>query len=383
MTSEINFTNSTLNTKNITVSGQTQFSNLPTCSVVPTIGEEFVNKGYVDSLVGQYSGGYNMFFNYSVTDGSYKQLGNTIVDVSQNQIDITTTDSTRQLVEQFVSSALNITTIPVGIWNVLLYGTVSSAAANVRYTCDIHTLDGVTLSAVLATSSQSEDINAVTTPAAYTMNITLATAITCLLTTKLVVRLFVQNVGSTVPLTVSTYFQNMYYSYIQTSLNEGTTLLTSNNNWTGSNTFPAITPSSSITYNASTGTPIGTIGYTYVGTYTGGTGGAGNADWTLGTLTLPIGLFFVSANISWRIQGTPTTGTGHITTFITDGTTKYGYSRIPSPAPLVDTYATNVNAVICITTASTVISAVANLKWTSGLMNKIGTEFRFTATRIA
>ena len=248
----------------------TQFSNLPTCSVVPTIGGEFVNKGYVDSLVGQYSGGYNMFFNYSVTDGSYKQLGNTIVDVSQNQIDITTTDSTRQLVEQFVSSALNITTIPVGIWNVLLYGTVSSAAANVRYTCDIHTLDGVTLSAVLATSSQSEDINAVTTPAAYTMNITLATAITCLLTTKLVVRLFVRNVGSTVPLTVSTYFQNMYYSFIQTSLNEGTTLLTSNNNWTGSNTFLPITPSSSTTYNASTGTPAGTIGNILSGTFSGG-----------------------------------------------------------------------------------------------------------------
>ena len=270
MTSEINFTNSTLNTKNITVSGQTQFSNLPTCSVVPTIGEEFVNKGYVDSLVGQYSGGYNMFFNYSVTDGSYKQLGNTIVDVSQNQIDITTTDSTRQLVEQFVSSALNITTIPVGIWNVLLVGTINSTAGNVRYSCDIHTLDGFTLSAVLASSNPSQEINAVTGPAAYTMNITLPTAVACSLTAKLVVRLFVQNFGLTMPLTVSTYFQNIYYSYIQTSLNEGTTLLTSNNNWSGSNTFQPI-PASNILYSTITGTPAGTIGNIIVGTTTGTT----------------------------------------------------------------------------------------------------------------
>ena len=54
-------------------------------------------------------------------------------------------------------------------------------------------------------------------------------------------------------------------------MNEGTTLLTSNNDWSGSNTFRAITPSSNILYSTITGTPAGTIGNIIVGTTTGTT----------------------------------------------------------------------------------------------------------------
>ena len=312
MTTQINFTNSTLNTNNLTVSGQTQFSKLPTCSVVPTIGEEFVNKGYVDSLVGQYSGGYNMFFNYSVTDGAYKQLGNTIVDVSQNQIDTTVTDpsGTRILVEQFVSSALNITTIPVGIWNVLLYGKISVATAVVCYSCDIHKLDGSTLSAVLATSNNSADINAETAPSVYTMNITLPTAVACSLTTKLVVRLFVKDQGVTfgsVPYTVSTYFQNTYYSFIQTSLNEGTNLLTSNNNWTGNNSF------NGIEINNTNITVPWKICYGVVsGPATGSPGISANQEVSYGATFVSTPLVFLQVTKSTNGSPTPYTGIGHM-----------------------------------------------------------------------
>ena len=52
---------------NIDISGQSSF-NQPPHSVDPIYGNDLATKGYVDSLVGQYSGGYNLFFNYSVTD---------------------------------------------------------------------------------------------------------------------------------------------------------------------------------------------------------------------------------------------------------------------------------------------------------------------------
>ena len=181
-----------------------------------------------------------MFFNFSVTDGAYKELGNTIVNTDQN-IYALSTNGTKQLITAFRSSALNITTIPVGIWNVLVYGRISAATQNVRYTCEIYTFDSVESASPIATSNQSEDINSLLSnnPSVYTMNITLATAVSCQLTTRLVAKLYVQNFGSS-SVDVQTFFQNTYYSFIQTSLNEGTTLLTSNNNWTGNNSFNGI-----------------------------------------------------------------------------------------------------------------------------------------------
>ena len=397
MATQINYPTSTLNVAsttvsvtaniaNINVSGTANFANSitpPTCAASPILGNDLANKGYVDSMVGQYSGGFNMFFNYSVTDGAYKELGNTIVNVGVDQIDTTTTSNARVPVEAFISSALGITTIPVGIWNVLVYGKISAATDNVRYSCDILTVDPSGNELIRATSNNSSDINALVDPSAYTMNVTLATPITIALTTRLAVRIFVQNLSSAGAYTVSTYFQNTYYSFIQTSLNEGTTLLSSTNNWTGSNTFTPITPSSSITYSPTNGTVEGAIGYTYSASYTGGTGGAGAADWPLGAIPLPKGVYFLSACVSYRIQTTPTNGIGYITSYIGDGTNKYGYSRIPSPAPLVNNdYATNINAVICLNTDTTV-TAYCNLNWSTGLMNKIGNQFKFTATRIA
>lgn len=166
--------------------------------------------------------------------------------------------------------------------------------------------------------------------------------------------------------------------------NSGTSTITVGNSGTLINVGYPLTPI--YTYNATTGANIvGAIGYIYVGTYTGGVGGAGATPWALGTLTLPVGVFYLSANITYRIQTTPTSGTGYVTAYISDaGGTRYAYSRIPSPAPLVDAnYSTNISAVISITTASTVLTTWCALQWTTGLMNKIGTDYRFTATRIA
>lgn len=90
------------------------------------------------------------------------------------------------------------------------------------------------------------------------MNATISTAEPMLLTDRIIIEVYyTKNTGSSVNLT--TYFENAYYSFIQSTLNAGTTLLTSNNNWTASNNFvlsptvPTVISSDNSTKVASTG----------------------------------------------------------------------------------------------------------------------------------
>ena len=192
-----------------------------------------MNKGYVDSLVGQYSGGYNLFFNYSVVDGIYRSLGQTVITATQQIIPITT-DTTNQLVASFVSSALGITSIPSGIWNVLVFSEVASIGGTLTYFYELYKLTGIT-ETLIFTSGTSSDVNATTTPTAYNISGTLTAPYTLLLTDKIVIKIYLHKDGT--PQLVNTYFQNNYYSFTQTTLNAGTTLLSSTNNWSGQNTF--------------------------------------------------------------------------------------------------------------------------------------------------
>jgi hypothetical protein len=75
------------------------------------------------------------------------------------------------------------------------------------------------------------------------MILTISTAIPLLLTDRLYIILYASYNGSGTR-SLSTYFEGNYYSFIQTSLNAGTTLLSSNNTWTGTNAFslPPTTP---------------------------------------------------------------------------------------------------------------------------------------------
>ena len=45
------------------INNQTTFDLAPHCNTPATNGNDLVTLGYVESLVGQYSGGYNFFFN--------------------------------------------------------------------------------------------------------------------------------------------------------------------------------------------------------------------------------------------------------------------------------------------------------------------------------
>ena len=71
------------------------------------------------------------------------------------------------------------------------------------------------------------------------MNATISASVTTTLTDRLIIEIYNQSTDTSV---VTTYFENTYYSFTQSTLNAGTTLLTSNNNWTGNNTF-ALPPS--------------------------------------------------------------------------------------------------------------------------------------------
>lgn len=217
------------------IANQTTFTaNAPHCNVPAVNGNDLVTLGYVNSLVGQYSGGYNFFFNYSVSDGIYQSLGQSVVDSVVQQIVPITTDTTNQLVAKFVSSSLGITTIPSGIWNMLIYSEVVSNGGTLTYFFEVYTLTGIT-ETLLFTSASSADVNANNIPSGFNVNGTLIAPASIALTDKIVIKIYLHKDGS--PLLVNTYFQYDYYSFIQTTLNAGTTLLSSNNVFTGSNSF--------------------------------------------------------------------------------------------------------------------------------------------------
>nr|WPF46871.1 MAG: hypothetical protein [Lake Baikal virophage 15] len=241
----------TANTLNL--NGQTVFDVPPHCAIDPTTGIDLANKGYVDSLVGQYSGGYNLYFNYSVTDPTYptfQSLGQTVVAAAQQTV-ITNITSGTQEVARFITLPIGITTIPIGLWDALVYGAVSGIGGDVHYYFELYKKDALNVDTLLVTSGISPDVNASpsTNPTSYTMNATITAPITLNLTDRLFMILYVTKTGMN-NINITTYFQNDYYSFTQSTLNAGTTLLSSNNTWTGTNKFDLAVSADSIQTNA-------------------------------------------------------------------------------------------------------------------------------------
>jgi hypothetical protein len=241
----------TANTLNL--NGQTVFDIPPHCAIDPTTGIDLANKGYVDSLVGQYSGGYNLYFNYSVTDPTYstfQSLGQTVVAAAQQTVINNITSGTQE-VARFITLPIGITTIPIGLWDALVYGAVSGTGGDVHYYFELYKKTALNVDTLLVTSGISPDVNASpsTNPTSYTMNATITSPITLDLTDRLFMILYVTKTGvNTINLT--TYFQNDFYSFTQSTLNAGTTLLSSNNTWTGTNKFDLAVNVDSIQTNA-------------------------------------------------------------------------------------------------------------------------------------
>jgi hypothetical protein len=243
---------SSLETNNLGVTGLATFQSLPrivpsaslgSTGLIPTRGNELVTKGYVDSLVGQYSGGYNLYLNYSqtrtVNSVNYGLLSNVITETGTTSfIDSTSLNSNPQLIKRFITEEINVTKIPAGIWSMFLYGAVDSDARNVQYYFDakLYTSTGIT---GMFTSGYSSDINEKPNdkPVGYNINGTMPER-NVALSDRIIIEIFCKSDinGDTVS-KLQTFFEGNYYSFIQTTLNAGTSLLTSNNNWTANNTF--------------------------------------------------------------------------------------------------------------------------------------------------
>jgi microcystin-dependent protein len=226
--------NNTLN-----VSEQATF-NTPPHIPDPRFGNDAASKGYVDSLVGQYSGGYNLFFNYSETvDANYKSLSQTLINTTEQKIDTTFSTSGDLLIAKFITSTIGITEIPIGIWDTLIYGAVDKTNDTIYYFFKLSKmiLNGTVIP--LYTSGYSSDINATPNnmPTAYNIKLPITTPESFLITDKIIIELWANRTGHGHNIMLTTYFQHNYYSFTQTTLNAGTTLLSSNNTWTGTNNY--------------------------------------------------------------------------------------------------------------------------------------------------
>nr|WPF46536.1 MAG: hypothetical protein [Lake Baikal virophage 5] len=253
-----------ITTTNINLNGQVSFDT-PPHSVSPILGSDLTTKGYVDSLVGQYSGGYNLYLNYSetltVNSINYKYLSNQVSSATQQDL-VITTDGTAQLLATFITDEINLSVIPAGLWSLVLYGSVSSAGGVLYYYFKIKRYSAGIITDI-TTSGNSPDVNATPTgnPDAYHMNATIDTPIYISLTDRIIIEIYCLKVSG-VNVQLNTYFESSYYSFIQTSLNAGTTLLTSDNNWKGNNNF-AIIPTTITTTTGSNNTQITTTAYVY------------------------------------------------------------------------------------------------------------------------
>lgn len=213
---------------------------LPPHSAPPLLGNDLATKGYVDSLVGQYSGGLNLFLNYSqpveVGGQPYYSISKQVSAASQQSITVSTVVGDNLLVT-FISNELNITEIPAGLFDLFLYGAVSSPSQIVFYRFILKKYsDGVITT--IASSGNSKDVNASPSnnPEVYLTNATISLAEPMLLTDRIIIEIYYDKTGGA-SVDLTTYFESAYYSFVQSTLNAGTTLLTSDNNWTANNNF--------------------------------------------------------------------------------------------------------------------------------------------------
>jgi len=228
-----------LTATDIDITGQATF-NSPPHVPEPVLGNDAASKGYVDSLVGQYSGGFNLFMNYSNTapapNADFKELSPLVDSAAQQTFPVSLTTNSPFLLSQFITEPLGITEIPIGLWDLFLYALVNTQANTTTSYFELWKRPPTGADVLLGTSGTSGDINNTNTPTSYSMILTISTAIPLQLSDRVYIKIYGQTThNNTVILT--TYYEGNDYSFVQTTLNSGTTLLSSNNNWTGTNNF--------------------------------------------------------------------------------------------------------------------------------------------------
>jgi hypothetical protein len=232
----------------IDISGQVVF-NTPPHIPDPMFGNDAASKGYVDSLVGQYSGGLNLFLNNSLSsdvldpsNNPCKLLLTTVDDASTTDVQTTITADDIYKINCFITDINypGIVSLPQGLWSMTIYSDISASSIGIiNYRFQLFKYSNGTYTHI-ATSTPSDDVNAiygnVGSPTAYHMQAIISEQ-TFILTDRIAILLYAESSGVIPGSILTTFFEGEYYSYIQTTLNAGTNLLSSTNTWTGNNNF--------------------------------------------------------------------------------------------------------------------------------------------------
>jgi hypothetical protein len=239
----------------LNINGQTVF-NTPPHIPDPVLGNDAASKGYVDTLIGNYSGnGLTLYFNYGTaqTDPiiapSTGELQQTLAPINSPTLDNFYTmqsaaDGSGVLISTFTTDVgyPNTQTIPTGLWSMLIWGYASSSNGNLYYHFHLNEVDSAgAFVAEIATSGYSSDVNATSSsdPDAYHCSLALVAPHTMAsVSNRLQIQIYTSGNPPT-STTLYTLFGGNYYSNVTTTLNGSTSLLTQNNTWTGVNNFTA------------------------------------------------------------------------------------------------------------------------------------------------
>ena len=234
ITSDINMnTNNIINTNTITcntlntttITGPTTFTNpvtfsIPPVSVTPVNANEMAIKSYTDNVIPSV---YNLYMNISVTDQltGYYILSKTPSSVTNQTI---LTSSTAGFpgasIGSFISEPIGITQLPISLWNLNIWGTISSLTDPTNYYAkfSLYNNDTTIIITPIGTSTNSANHIALTStnlPYQYTVNFTLSSTIPTKTTDRILIELFAYKVSGTNTQTVTTYFEAPYYTNFQ------------------------------------------------------------------------------------------------------------------------------------------------------------------------
>ena len=230
-------------------SGLVNFNNIstpPHCSAVPINPNDLCNKAFVEALAPQTS--YIVYLNYTetfttTTPTIYKKL-NPLEVYTPTLVPFATTNTTPVLIAGFFNTKTDLLfadVIPPGNWNLVLFANCDSANDQNHLELN-YSLIGITaggVETVIYTSAYSNTINVIAPQiGTYTCQLTLPST-SILAYTQIGVKVYIRsNINAN--RSGNIFFQyTSSYSSLQTSFGttQASNILTTNNSWTGINTF--------------------------------------------------------------------------------------------------------------------------------------------------
>ena len=217
-----------------TIVNPVTFANPPT-SITPSNSSELATKSYVDNLSSNF---YNLYLNTSITiplsETTYYTLSKTPTTIT-NQTILTTSSSAGlpgTSIGSFISDPIGITQLPISLWCLNIWGTISSLTDPTNYYAKFSLYNNDTTITItpIGTSTNSANhiaLSSTTIPYKYTVNLTLSSNIPTNTTDRILIELFAYKVSGTTTQTVTTYFETPYYSYLQIQLSNPITSLPS------------------------------------------------------------------------------------------------------------------------------------------------------------